>query len=168
MNTACQSNQQPMAKMFLFPAEGDNALPRFCPGENPAAENGGAEQQSGGGISKNTVIYRVTQILRECGVPANLSGYAFVRESIVREYYFPNYRNATTKSLYPDVAAVFHSTPSRVERSIRHAIEVAWARGNLDALQQLFGYTVSSARGKPTNSEFIATISDYLRLMYPV
>ena len=107
---------------------------------------------------------RVTAIIHEIGVPAHIKGYHYLREAIL--YCIDNMEaiNAVTKILYPEVAKRFNTTPSRVERAVRHAIEVAWDRGDLDTLQKYFGYTVSNIKGKPTNSEFIAMISDKLRL----
>ena len=91
----------------------------------------------------------------------------YVRKAILLEYYNANYRGAVYKALYPDVASYFHTTPSRVERAIRHAIEVGWSRGNIEVLEKYFGHSTNPNRGKRTNSEFIATISDYLQLRYP-
>ncbi len=106
----------------------------------------------------------VTGILHLVGVPAHIKGYQYLRESIMMAVNDPEVINAVTKELYPAVARRYATTPSRVERAIRHAIEVAWERGDLDVLQSIFGYTVSNAKGKPTNSEFIAMISDRLEL----
>lgn len=107
---------------------------------------------------------RVTAIIHEIGVPAHIKGYHYLREAIL--YSIDNIEaiNAVTKILYPEVAKRFNTTPSRVERAVRHAIEVAWDRGDLETLQKYFGYTVSNVKGKPTNSEFIAMIADRLRL----
>ena len=106
----------------------------------------------------------VTSIIHEVGVPAHIKGYQYVREAIMITVENMDVINSVTKILYPEVAKRYHTTPSRVERAIRHAIEVAWDRGDLETLQKFFGYTVSNAKGKPTNSEFIAMISDRLRL----
>jgi len=107
---------------------------------------------------------RVTAIIHEIGVPAHIKGYHYLREAILYSVDNLDAINAVTKVLYPEVAKRFNTTPSRVERAVRHAIEVAWDRGDLDTLQKYFGYTVSNIKGKPTNSEFIAMISDRLRL----
>lgn len=107
---------------------------------------------------------RVTNILHEIGVPAHIKGYQYLREAIVRSVEDMELINGVTKVLYPEVAKKFSTTSSRVERAIRHAIEVAWDRGDVDVLQKFFGYTVSNIKGKPTNSEFIAMISDRLKL----
>ncbi len=106
----------------------------------------------------------VTSIIHEIGVPAHIKGYQYLREAIILAVEDMDVINAITKVLYPQVAKTFQTTPSRVERAIRHAIEVAWDRGDLDTLQKFFGYTVSNTKGKPTNSEFIALIADKLQL----
>lgn len=106
----------------------------------------------------------VTTIIHEIGVPAHIKGYQYLREAIMIAVNDMDVINAVTKVLYPEVAKRFATTPSRVERAIRHAIEVAWDRGDLETLQRFFGYTVSNAKGKPTNSEFIAIIADRLVL----
>ena len=106
----------------------------------------------------------VTNIIHEIGVPAHIKGYQYLREAIILAVNDMDVINAITKVLYPQVAKNFGTTPSRVERAIRHAIEVAWDRGDLDTLQRFFGYTVSNTKGKPTNSEFIALIADKLQL----
>ena len=106
----------------------------------------------------------VTEIIHEIGVPAHIKGYQYLREAIILTINDMDIINAVTKVLYPEVAKRFCTTPSRVERAIRHAIEVAWDRGDLETLQKYFGYTVNSAKGKPTNSEFIAMIADRLQL----
>jgi two-component system response regulator (stage 0 sporulation protein A) len=107
---------------------------------------------------------RVTAILHEIGVPAHIRGYHYMREAIIMAINDIDVLNYITKELYPAIAKKCNTTPSRVERAIRHAIEVAWSRGQVDAIDSLFGYTVSGHKGKPTNSEFIALIADRLRL----
>ena len=106
----------------------------------------------------------VTDIIHEIGVPAHIKGYQYLREAIILTIKDMDMINAVTKVLYPEVAKHFGTTPSRVERAIRHAIEVAWDRGDVETLQRFFGYTVSGIKGKPTNSEFIAMIADNLSL----
>lgn len=106
----------------------------------------------------------VTEILHQIGVPAHIKGYQYLREAIILTINDMDIINAVTKVLYPEVAKKFNTTPSRVERAIRHAIEVAWDRGDIEVLQKFFGYTVSNIKGKPTNSEFIAMIADCLSL----
>ena len=114
--------------------------------------------------SKPNIESMVTSIIHEIGVPAHIKGYQYLREAIIIAVNDMDVINAITKVLYPQVAKTFQTTPSRVERAIRHAIEVAWDRGDLDTLQRFFGYTVSNTKGKPTNSEFIALIADKLQL----
>ena len=113
---------------------------------------------------KTNIETMVTNIIHEIGVPAHIKGYQYLREAIIIAVDDMDVINAITKVLYPQVAKTFQTTPSRVERAIRHAIEVAWDRGDLDTLQSFFGYTVSNTKGKPTNSEFIALIADRLQL----
>ena len=112
----------------------------------------------------NSIESMVTSIIHEIGVPAHIKGYQYLREAIMIAVDDMDVINAITKVLYPQVAKTFQTTPSRVERAIRHAIEVAWDRGDLETLQRFFGYTVNSSKGKPTNSEFIALIADKLQL----
>jgi two-component system response regulator (stage 0 sporulation protein A) len=107
---------------------------------------------------------QVTEVLHQIGVPAHIKGYHYLRDSIIMAIETPDIINAVTKQLYPSVAKRYETTASRVERAIRHAIEVAWDRGDVDVLNSYFGYTIHNTRGKPTNSEFIAMISDRLRL----
>ena len=106
----------------------------------------------------------ITDIIHEIGVPAHIKGYHYLREAIILSIKNSDIVNSVTKLLYPTVAKTYSTTASRVERAIRHAIEVAWDRGDLDVLNSYFGYTIQNERGKPTNSEFIAMISDKLRL----
>ncbi len=115
-------------------------------------------------LDKTSIESMVTGIIHEIGVPAHIKGYQYLREAIIIAVEDMDVINAITKVLYPQVAKTFQTTPSRVERAIRHAIEVAWDRGDLDTLQRFFGYTVSNTKGKPTNSEFIALIADKLQL----
>lgn len=107
---------------------------------------------------------RITQIMRDVGVPAHIKGYHYMREAVLLVIEDLELISAITKRLYPELARKYKTTPSRVERAIRHAIEVAWARGQVDTIHELFGYTINTKKGKPTNSEFIAMISDKLRL----
>jgi len=115
-------------------------------------------------LRQNTLKNTVTAVIHEIGVPAHIKGYQYLREAIMIAVEDMEVINAVTKVLYPAVAKRFGTTPSRVERAIRHAIEVAWDRGDLETLQKYFGYTVSNTKGKPTNSEFIAMIADRLKL----
>ena len=110
----------------------------------------------------------VTEMIHEIGVPAHIKGYQYLRESIILSVLKMDMLNSVTKKLYPTIAQKYHTTASRVERAIRHAIEVAWSRGKMDTIDQLFGYTINTGKGKPTNSEFIALIADRVRLRYRV
>ena len=107
---------------------------------------------------------RVTEVIHQVGVPAHIKGYQYLREAIIMAIRDMESVGAITKIMYPGIAKKFHTTASRVERAIRHAIEVAWDRGDIETLQSYFGYTVSGVKGKPTNSEFISMIADRLRL----
>lgn len=135
------------------------------------AQNISSMLKKGNGFKNNISCYnsfgielKVTDILHEIGVPAHIKGYHYLRDSIIMSVEKPEIINAVTKQLYPSVAKKYETTSSRVERAIRHAIEVAWDRGDVDILNSYFGYTIHNDRGKPTNSEFIAMISDRLRL----
>lgn len=108
----------------------------------------------------------VTNMIHEIGVPAHIKGYQYLREAIMMSVEDASMISSITKILYPTIAKRFQTTPSRVERAIRHAIEVAWSRGRMETLDALFGYTVDIGKGKPTNSEFIALIADHIRLSY--
>lgn len=133
--------------------------------------------KSTGLIRKSSSIYKsqsepktrnldasITSIIHEIGVPAHIKGYLYLREAISMVYNDIELLGSITKVLYPDIAKKYNTTASRVERAIRHAIEVAWSRGNIDSISTLFGYTVSMSKAKPTNSEFIAIVADKLRL----
>ncbi len=106
----------------------------------------------------------VTHMIHEIGVPAHIKGYLYLRTAIIMAVENMDILNAVTKQLYPDIAKEYGTTDTRVERAIRHAIEVAWERGNIDVINDLFGYTIQADKGKPTNSEFIALMSDRIRL----
>ena len=106
----------------------------------------------------------VTDMIHEIGVPAHIKGYQYLREAIMMSVEDVEMLNSITKILYPSIAEKYQTTPSRVERAIRHAIEVAWSRGKMETLDALFGYTINIGKGKPTNSEFIALIADKIRL----
>ena len=114
--------------------------------------------------NENNLETKITKIIQEIGVPAHIKGYLYLREAIHMVIEDMDYLGAVTKELYPNVAEKFNTTPSRVERAIRHAIEVAWNRGKIDTIDNIFGYTVNNNKGKPTNSEFIALIADKIRL----
>jgi len=117
-------------------------------------------------VSESKLMQEVTKIMHEIGIPAHIKGYQYVRSAIMLVIKNPTAMNSVTKIVYPEVAKMHDTTASRAERAIRHAIECAWERGDIDVLNSYFGYTVHNRRGKPTNSEFIAMISDKLRLKY--
>lgn len=123
------------------------------------------EKAKSGEVDLDTEI---TEILHEIGVPAHIKGYLYLREAITMVYNSVDILGAITKILYPNVAKKYKTTSSRVERAIRHSIEVAWNRGNVDAISQIFAYTISYNKSKPTNSEFIAMIADKLRLAHKI
>ena len=130
-------------------------------------EKGGTAPGLGGaknGATQLNIEQKVTNILHEIGVPAHIRGYHYMREAIMMAVNDMDVLNYITKELYPTIAQKMNTTSSRVERAIRHAIEVAWSRGKIDAIDNLFGYTINNHKGKPTNSEFIALIADRLRL----
>ena len=106
----------------------------------------------------------VTEVIHDVGIPAHIKGYHYLRDAIIMVIKEAEMLNSITKILYPTIAKSNQTTPSRVERAIRHAIEVAWSRGNMDYINTLFSYTVSTGKGKPTNSEFIALVADKIRL----
>ncbi len=114
--------------------------------------------------SPKNLEVEVTHMIHEIGVPAHIKGYQYLRDAIMMVVKDLDIINSITKQLYPTVAREYNTTPSRVERAIRHAIEVAWSRGRVDTIESLFGYTVNVGKGKPTNSEFIAMVADKLRL----
>lgn len=117
-------------------------------------------------VKSNEEFNDVTQMLHEIGIPAHIKGYQYLRDAIIMSVSDKEMLASVTKILYPTIAKKHQTTPSRVERAIRHAIEVAWSRGKMDTINELFGYTVSTGKGKPTNSEFIALIVDKIRLDY--
>ena len=136
-----------------------SAADRFC------LRGGSSYKDTGSSRDANEDIEtQVTKIIHKIGVPAHIKGYQYLRTAIILAVSDSEIINSVTKVLYPGIAKKYGTTPSRVERAIRHAIEVAWDRGDVETLNRYFGYTVQSSRGKPTNSEFIAIIADLLRL----
>ena len=123
-------------------------------------------EESSQSIVNTDLEAQVPKIIHQIGVPAHIKGYQYLRSAILMAIENNDIINSVTKILYPSVAKKYHTTTSRVERAIRHAIEVAWDRGDVDVLNSYFGYTIQNTRGKPTNSEFIAMIADNLRLKY--
>lgn len=122
------------------------------------------EEPPAAGDAENALEVEITRILHQMGVPAHIKGYHYLRDGITFVVHDANLMGAVTKELYPMIAEKYNTTASRVERAIRHAIELAWDRGNVDLMNRYFGYTINMNRGKPTNSEFIALIADKLRL----
>ena len=151
-----QMIEQGVAYFFLKPCEANSLMERM---RQAVQEEESLEDDAPLALER-----KVTSIIHEVGVPAHIKGYQYVREAIVIAVQDMDVINAVTKVLYPEVARRYATTPSRVERAVRHAIETAWDRGDLETLQRYFGYTVNSAKGKPTNSEFIAMIADRIRL----
>lgn len=142
---------------FLKPVEADIIAQRI-------SQLSGWSNASGNDRIGNDLEVIVSEIMHRIGVPAHIKGYQYLREAIILSVNNTEMMGSVTKLLYPTVAKTFKTTSSRVERAIRHAIEVAWDRGDVDVLSSYFGYTIQSSRGKPTNSEFIAMIADKLRL----
>jgi two-component system response regulator (stage 0 sporulation protein A) len=133
---------------------------------NRSAAQGGGKEQTSAEDPIQDIETQVTRIIHQIGVPAHIKGYQYLRTAILLTIRDSDMINSVTKVLYPSVAKKYQTTTSRVERAIRHAIEVAWDRGDVDTLNSYFGYTIQNNRGKPTNSEFIAMIADNLRLKY--
>ena len=149
---------------FLKPFDAGEMADRIqtlC-GDHPAAPTNRAAERDV--AAEQSLEMQVTEIIHQIGVPAHIKGYQYLRDSILMAIEDGGIINAVTKRLYPAVAKKHDTTSSRVERAIRHAIEVAWDRGDVDVLNSYFGYTIHNSRGKPTNSEFIAMISDKFRL----
>lgn len=135
----------------------------------PSAKSTGTEevaQQKVNPVRERNLEQDVTDMIHEIGVPAHIKGYQYLREAIMMSVEDTSMISSITKILYPTIAKRFQTTSSRVERAIRHAIEVAWSRGRMETLDSLFGYTIDTGKGKPTNSEFIALIADKIRLSY--
>ena len=130
------------------------------------AAEGGEPRDTREEPARQRLEREVTAIIHEIGVPAHIKGYQYLRDAILMSVKDMDMLNSITKILYPTIAKMHQTTPSRVERAIRHAIEVAWSRGKMDTIDELFGYTGSNGKGKPTNSEFIALIADRIRLEY--
>lgn len=149
------------AQLFLIPFDANVMVSRIIQICNADATPLPEPKQT---VSVDDLELMVTDIIHQIGVPAHIKGYHYVRSSIMHAVLTPDIINSVTKCLYPTVAKEYATTPSRVERAIRHAIEVAWDRGDVDTLNSYFGYTIHNGRGKPTNSEFVAMISDKLRL----
>lgn len=155
------------AYYLLKPFENDVVLShvqRFKPGARTKFILNSEENRRSEKMAKYNLESDVTNIIHEIGVPAHIKGYQYLRDAIMMSVDDSEMLNSITKILYPSIAKQHGTTPSRVERAIRHAIEVAWSRGKVDTIDELFGYTVHNGKGKPTNSEFVALIADKIRL----
>ena len=141
--------------MITVPSAGKNSS--ITPGQDTVVKHTKTERD----LEKD-----VTDMIHEIGVPAHIKGYQYLREAIMMSVEDSEMLSSITKVLYPSIAKKYQTTSSRVERAIRHAIEVAWSRGRMETLDALFGYTINTGKGKPTNSEFIALIADKIRLQY--
>lgn len=152
---------------IMKPFDNDMVLNRvrsIMNGAELGQSHSSSEKKSMCGLSREDLEGEVTDMIHEVGVPAHIKGYQYLRDAILMVIEDSEMLNSITKILYPTIAKRNQTTPSRVERAIRHAIEVAWSRGNMDTINALFSYTVSTGKGKPTNSEFIALIADKIRL----
>lgn len=150
-----------MLKPFEMKTLGERIM--ALTGRELQIDNGISFQKNSGSTSLEVVV---TDIIHQIGVPAHIKGYHYLREAIIQSVNDSSKLESVTKVLYPSVAKRFQTTSSRVERAIRHAIEIAWDRGNLDTLNAFFGYTINTGKGKPTNSEFVALITDKIRIKY--
>ncbi len=153
---------------FLRPVEPEMIAERIFQLTDQQPAEPGRPKERGGELTDTQLEFMVTETIHQLGVPAHIKGYHYLRTAILLSVKDDHYVGAVTKQLYPAVAKMHATTSSRVERAIRHAIEVAWDRGDLEMLQDYFGYTVHNFRGKPTNSEFIALVSDKMRLRLKV
>ena len=149
------NNEMLLGRLRSFLKHGEKLKRPVCSGE---------AQEPGCLYGEHDLETDVTNMIHEIGVPAHIKGYQYLRDAIIMSVRDMEMLSSVTKVLYPTIAKHYQTTPSRVERAIRHAIEVAWSRGKMDTIDELFGYTVSNGKGKPTNSEFIALISDRIRL----
>lgn len=149
------NNEMLLGRLRSFLKHGEKLKRPVCSGE---------AQEPGRLYGEHDLETDVTNMIHEIGVPAHIKGYQYLRDAIIMSVRDMEMLSSVTKVLYPTIAKHYQTTPSRVERAIRHAIEVAWSRGKMDTIDELFGYTVSNGKGKPTNSEFIALISDRIRL----
>lgn len=151
---------------IMKPFDMNKTMERICKISHLHSETEEMERSSVKICREDNLESDVTEIIRKIGIPAHIKGYQYIREAIIMTVNDMNLLNYITKLLYPTIAKKYKTTSSSVERAIRHAIEVAWNKGKIDVLEELFGYTVSAGKGKPTNSEFIALIADKLRLEY--
>ncbi len=156
---------------IMKPFDNDIVLSRIKSAKNKSAGRGQEPRrinayENSEEYSERNLEADVTEIIHEIGVPAHIKGYQYLRDAIVMSVNDMEMLNSITKILYPTIAKKYQTTSSRVERAIRHAIEVAWSRGKMDTIDEMFGYTIHNGKGKPTNSEFIALITDRIRLEY--
>ncbi|CDQ39710.1 MULTISPECIES: sporulation transcription factor Spo0A [Virgibacillus] len=152
------------AYFILKPFDLDNLADQIRQVQGQSAISTGVTKVNRKEKKKQDLEASITNIIHEIGVPAHIKGYMYLREAITMVFNDIELLGSITKVLYPDIAKKYNTTASRVERAIRHAIEVAWSRGNIDSISALFGYTISITKAKPTNSEFIAMVADHLRL----
>ncbi len=150
-----ENDENTLEKCIMEIPKSNNLTNRTVPIEDIVVKQGNREKD---------LNLLVTQMIHEIGVPAHIKGYLYLRTAIIMAVDNMDILNAVTKQLYPDIAREYGTTDTRVERAIRHAIEVAWERGNIDMIHDLFGYTIQADKGKPTNSEFIALMADRIRL----
>ncbi len=170
-NIFIESNRAGAELCIVKPVDYSTFGERFdvvCRNRGLVTKNKAHPEDNGNSVLPSDIESQVTKIIHQIGVPAHIKGYQYLRSAIIMTINDSNIINSVTKVLYPTVAKKYSTTTSRVERAIRHAIEVAWDRGDIDTLNSYFGYTIQNSRGKPTNSEFIAMIADNLRLKYKI
>ncbi len=168
LNLMTTQDNDKMFKMLsdLLHEEKEFQIMITVPGGKKSPATVKAYQEASERIEEHDLEKDVTDIIHEIGVPAHIKGYQYLREAIMISVNDVEMLNSITKILYPTIAKKYQTTPSRVERAIRHAIEVAWSRGKMETLDAMFGYTINTGKGKPTNSEFVALIADKIRLQY--
>lgn len=168
LNLTAEKDTEKMVKILgdLMNMNREFQIMITVPSGSQTAKEAPKAAEYGGKIMTYDLEKDVTDMIHEIGVPAHIKGYQYLREAIMMSVEEPDMLGSITKVLYPTIARKFQTTPSRVERAIRHAIEVAWNRGRMETLDDLFGYTINTGKGKPTNSEFIALIADRIRLQY--
>ncbi len=168
LNLATTQDNDKMFQMLsdLLHEEKEFQIMITVPGGKKSTATVKAYQETAQKTEEHDLEKDVTDIIHEIGVPAHIKGYQYLREAIMMSVNDTEMLSSITKILYPTIAKKFQTTPSRVERAIRHAIEVAWSRGKMETLDAMFGYTINNGKGKPTNSEFVALIADKIRLQY--
>ncbi len=168
LNLATTQDNDKMFQMLsdLLHEEKEFQIMINVPGGKKSRATVKAYQEANEKIEEHDLEKDVTDIIHEIGVPAHIKGYQYLREAIMMSVNDPEMLSSITKILYPTIAKKYQTTSSRVERAIRHAIEVAWSRGKMETLDAMFGYTINNGKGKPTNSEFVALIADKIRLQY--